>query len=48
MSGHACRGNHKCSQIEAVLQKPDLVQTNALIRFSCHIELVTTGNARQT
>ena len=45
MSGDACRGNHKCSQIEAALQKLDLVQTNALIRFSCHIELVTTGNA---
>jgi hypothetical protein len=26
MSGHACRGNHKCGQIEAVLQKLDLVQ----------------------
>lgn len=38
MSGHACRGNHKCSQIEATLQKLDLVQTNALIKFSCYYQ----------
>jgi hypothetical protein len=48
MNGRACKCNHKCSQIEAVLQKLDLVQTNTLIRFSCHTELVTTGNARKT